>query len=93
MNRYWTRFSTASLLIAAVASGLSGCMWTHGRDHGTHRAKAAAQAACPVCGRELKVGERTPRASRAGRLYYFDGEEHLREFIMNPGHYPDGGRR
>ncbi len=78
----------ASLLLIIV-SALSGCMAMHARGHGDGHEGTPSRAACPVCGTELKVGKRTPRASHAGRLYYFAGEEHLREFIKAPARYPD----
>ncbi|MBI4375090.1 MAG: YHS domain-containing protein [Elusimicrobia bacterium] len=61
-----------------------GCMGGHGDGH----AGSPARAVCPVCGTDLKVDARTPRASHGGKLYYFASEDHLREFIKNPSRFP-----
>lgn len=61
-----------------------GCMGGHGDSHGE-----PAHAVCPVCGSELKVADRTPRATSGGRLKYFPSEEHTREFLGDPAKYAD----
>ena len=79
--------------IVTLAALSSGCMLMHARDggcmggHGDGHAGTPSRATCPVCGTELKVDERTSRASLGGKLYYFAGEDHLREFIKDPGRF------
>lgn len=86
----------------AVAMSLTGCMGMHGLmgggcggmmggGHGVHQnhqpAPEIKAISCPVCGNSLTVSERTPRMTHVGTLYYFDTEEHLKQFIDDPDQF------
>lgn len=83
-------------------AGMPGC---GGMSHGSHdssnetehkhkeKEKAAApQAVCPVCKMEFEINDDTPRTNYKGKLYYFDSEEHLKQFI-NEENKSEGGEQ
>lgn len=74
----------------AGMAGMGGCgMGGGGGGHGSHgRAPAPVEKAnCPVCGTEVTITERTPRATYEGSLYYFVSEDHERRFLADPQQY------
>ncbi|MBI4424397.1 MAG: YHS domain-containing protein [Elusimicrobia bacterium] len=58
--------------------------------HGDEHSGAPTSATCPVCGSQLKIDERTPRATYGGKLHYFASEDHLREFMKDPDRFLTG---
>ena len=74
-------------VLAVISSLLNGCMLMHTRDHGERRGGLPQRAVCPVCRTQLKISERSPRATHGGQLYFFASEDHLREFIKDPSRF------
>lgn len=68
-------------------------MGMHGAGHGGHGDHQEVETfACPVCKMDLKVSDSTPRATYQGKLYYFDSEDHLKEFFQDPQKYLQEGK-
>lgn len=70
--------SMFSLIAAASALLLSGCMMMHGGR------SAPSKAVCPVSGQTVKVKADTPSMTWKGRRLYFASEEHLKRFAAAP---------
>lgn len=76
----------------SAATLFSGCCmmmpFMHGKKHGGPGAEhSAASAACQVCGTEIKITDTTSKATYMKKTYYFDTDEHLREFAADPQKY------
>lgn len=89
MNMEAKSFGLASA--AVILSGLlSGCMLMHLKGdgcmggHGDGHAAAEVKAVCPVCGNRIAVSSNTVQAAVGGKIYYFDNEDHQREFVLDP---------
>ncbi|MBI4424396.1 MAG: hypothetical protein HY554_11740 [Elusimicrobia bacterium] len=41
-------------------------------------------AVCPVSGNRITISSNTVQGTVRGQRYYFDNEEHLREFVLDP---------
>ncbi len=64
-----------------------------GMGHG----KTAETAVCPVSGNRVAASASAVQATVNGKVYYFDDERHLRDFVLDPekflGRKPgEGGR-
>lgn len=51
-----------------------------------------ATAVCPVSGNRIAISSAAVQATVGGKVYYFDDEEHQREFVLNPEKFPRDGR-
>lgn len=72
---------------AALMGLMMGVMMLGGHRLGKTARKpdsAPRTAACPVSGNRLSVSTGTVQATVGGRVYYFDSEEHQREFVLSP---------
>ena len=83
----------AVAMIVMMGGMLLGGRWI-GRKAVDHDNKTAEIAVCPVSGSHIAISSSAAQATVGGRVYYFDNEEHLRDFVLNPEKFPlDGAKK
>ncbi len=61
-----------------------------GRGSTGHGKAEPATAVCPVSGNRIAVSSAAVQATVGGKVYYFDNEDHQREFVLNPDKFSRG---
>lgn len=74
----------------ALMGVMMGGMLLIGHKTASHGQKEPETAACPVSGNRVAVSSSAVQAMVGGKLYYFDNEEHLRQFVLEPEKFLSG---
>lgn len=72
------------LMLAVMGVMMLGGHWMGRKAADHHHKDRIETAVCPVSGNEIKISSGAVSATVGGTVYYFDNEEHQREFVLNP---------
>ncbi|MBI4375091.1 MAG: hypothetical protein HY549_01450 [Elusimicrobia bacterium] len=75
--------AAGALMLVMMGAMMLGSHWL-GRKSMDHGKKPMETAACPVSGNKIAISSSAVQATVGGKVYYFDNEDHQREFVLDP---------
>lgn len=71
------------LMLVMMGGMMLGGHWLGRKTADPHK-KGPEAAVCPISGHKIAISSSAIQATVGGKVYYFDNEEHQREFVLDP---------